>query len=86
MEIGGNQAGAFPKLPVQPRNLQFSRKAQLTALDFSKTIRKCCKIGPEMVQIANQKVAFIFSVGCIKAHSTPLLRTLKYKLQEIQAT
>ena len=26
MNIGGNQAGAFPDLPIQPRSLDFSRK------------------------------------------------------------
>ena len=30
---------------------------------FPKTIRKCCEIGPKMIQIAKQKVAFIFSAG-----------------------
>ena len=34
MKIGGNQAGAFPDLPIQPRNQDFLRKTQFIALDF----------------------------------------------------
>ena len=34
MNIGGNRPGAFPELPIQPRNLDLSRKTQFKALDF----------------------------------------------------
>ena len=38
--------------------------AEKTIRNGPKTIRKCCEIGPKMVQMATQKVAFIFSAGC----------------------
>lgn len=31
----------------------------------SETIQKCCELGPKIVQIAKQKVAFILSAGGI---------------------
>ena len=34
MNIGGNQAGALPDLPRQPRNLDFNKKTQFAALEF----------------------------------------------------
>ena len=34
MKVGGNQAGAFPDLPIQPRNLDFSRKIQSIAFEM----------------------------------------------------
>ena len=34
MKIGGNQAGAFPDLPIQPRNLDVNRKILLIALEL----------------------------------------------------
>jgi len=34
MKIGGNQAGAFPDLPVQPGNLDVNRKTVKKAKDF----------------------------------------------------
>ena len=34
MKIGGNQAGAFPDLPIQLRDPDFSRKIQFVALNF----------------------------------------------------
>ena len=33
MNIGGNQAGAFPDLPTQPRDLDLSRKTLLKAFE-----------------------------------------------------
>ena len=41
MKIGGNQAGAFPDLPIQPRHLDFSRKTQFTALEIFNFCRRC---------------------------------------------
>ena len=35
MKIGGNQAEAFPDLPIQPRNLDFDRKTGKVAKDIS---------------------------------------------------
>ena len=29
MKIGGNQAGAFPDLPIQPRNLDFEEENRI---------------------------------------------------------
>ena len=34
MKIGGNQAGAFPDLPIQLRDPDFSRKTQFIDLIF----------------------------------------------------
>ena len=38
MKFEGNQAGAFPDLPIQPRNLSLSRKTQFIALEFFKQV------------------------------------------------
>ena len=35
MNIQGNETGAFPELPMQPGNQEFSRKTQFIALDIS---------------------------------------------------
>ena len=40
MKIGGNQAGAFPDLPTQPRNLDFGRKTQFKALETIMLVRR----------------------------------------------
>ena len=32
MKIGGNRPGAFPELPIQPRNQDFSRKTTIATL------------------------------------------------------
>ena len=40
MKIGGNQAGAFPDLPTQPRNLNFVRKTQFAALAIFNIFRR----------------------------------------------
>ena len=36
MKIGGNQAEAFPDLPIQPRNLDVDRKTRKIAIEISK--------------------------------------------------
>ena len=39
MKIGGNQAEAFPDLPIQPRNLDFVRKTKKNRfVDISEAI------------------------------------------------
>ena len=40
MKIGGNQAGAFPYLPIQPRNFDFGRKTYFQALEIFKKIHR----------------------------------------------
>ena len=37
VKIGGNQAEAFPDLPIQPRTLEFNRKIEKIARESSKT-------------------------------------------------
>ena len=49
MKIGGNQAGAFPDLPVQPRNLDFSRKTQFKALEHFNFFGRTCFLSDRFV-------------------------------------
>ena len=42
VKIGGNQAEAFPDLPIQPRNLDFDRKTEKLAEEISKTKSAIC--------------------------------------------
>ena len=38
VKIGGNQAEAFPDLPIQPKTLEFNRKIEKIASEISKKI------------------------------------------------
>ena len=51
MKISGNQAGAFPDLPMQPGNLDFSRITGKLAKEISYFFRRTC-FYPRIVLIA----------------------------------
>ena len=62
MKIGGNQAEAFPDLPIQPRNIDFKRKTDNIAKEFSKKIAEHFFIRQFVHSFLPSRKAFFFDV------------------------